>query len=96
MTFQTIVGKIQSSIFTPMVALIISWAAVTFLWALIKYIKSEDPNAKGEAVKTISWGILILAVMLSVWGLVNLLTNTFSSWGSNSSQNINIPQMQAN
>ncbi|MEK7091666.1 MAG: hypothetical protein AAB900_01630 [Patescibacteria group bacterium] len=94
MNLTTVLSKIQSTIFTPLVALIIGWAMITFLWALVQYLKPGDAKGKETATKTIGWGVLILAVMVSVWGLVNLLTNTFSDWGANSSQNIEIPQMQ--
>lgn len=95
MTLTTIITKIQSAIFTPLVALIIGLAVVMFLMALIQYLKPGDAKTKENATATIGWGILILAVMVSVWGLVNVLVNSFTGWGGqNSSQNVSIPYMK--
>lgn len=94
--FSTIVGKVESTIFQPLVGLIIGLAALMFLYALTLYLKPGDAKTKETATATITWGILILAVMLSVWGLVRILTNTFSGWNVSSSQQINIPYMIKN
>lgn len=68
--------QIITIINTVVVPLIFAVAFVVFLIALMNVLRSKDEDRK----KT--WGfivtsILVLAVMVSVWGLVNLVLGTF-------------------
>jgi len=60
------------------VPLLFALALVIFIWGVIKYManpSNEEERKKGAAF--MGWGILALFVMLSVWGLVNVLNLTF-------------------
>jgi len=61
------------------IPLIFALALVTFLWGAVNFfIINSDEEAKREQGKQFMlWGIVALAVMLSVWGLVEILTSTF-------------------
>jgi hypothetical protein len=50
-----------------------------FVWGVVKFfIINSDEEAKREQGKQyMIWGIIALAVMLSVWGLVGILETTF-------------------
>ena len=86
--FKGLVGMILVNILTPLVALIIGLAFVTFLWGVYKYITVASTEGKEGARATIIYGLIGLFVMLSVWGLVTILTETFGV------QNV-IPQLQS-
>ena len=64
------------SIFSAVIPLIISLAIIYFIWSTAQYILKEG-EAKNEAKMHMIWGIIILFVMISVWGLVGILTSTF-------------------
>mgnify|MGYP007099669111 CR=1 FL=1 len=64
-------------ILDQVVLLIIGLALVAFLWGVIKYMRGGDVEKVKEAREFIVWGIIGLFVMISVWGLVAVLTNTF-------------------
>ncbi|MEI7513411.1 MAG: hypothetical protein WCJ74_02195 [bacterium] len=74
-------GQIVSSsngIIRSLVALIVGFALVAFLWGIVKYIwKGEDEGARKEAKQFMFWGIVGLAVMISVWALVSIIANFF-------------------
>jgi hypothetical protein len=54
-------------------------AVLVFIFGLISFITAgADEEKRKGARNTIIWGIIILFVMVSVWGLVNVLRNTFS------------------
>jgi hypothetical protein len=75
--FQSIVELIISSILNPVVALLIGLAVVYFMWGALKYVnRGHDDGAEG--VKMMTYGIFALFVMVSVWGLVYILINTFN------------------
>lgn len=66
--------------------LLILGALVLFLFGIVKrFFWGKDAADKSEAGKYILWGIVALFVMVSVWGLVNVLRGTFNL------DNANIP-----
>ena len=53
-------------------------AIFAFILAAFKYtVTSGDEDRVNEAKKTLTYGVLAIFVMISLWGLVNILTNTF-------------------
>lgn len=57
-------------------------ALLFFLWGVVKYIKNGgEPKAREEARNFMIFGIIGLFVMVSVWGLVRVLVNTFFESG---------------
>ena len=57
--------------------LIIALAVVVFVWGIFQYVVAADEEKKKEAQSKIIYGVVGLFVMVSVWGLVNILVNTF-------------------
>jgi len=69
-TLQTIIG------------LLFVIATVIFLWGVIQFIaKSGDEAARNKAKAIMTWGIIGLAVMAAVWGIVQILINYFQVGG---------------
>jgi len=59
--------------------LLILGALVLFLFGIVKrFFWSKDTADRSEASKFILWGIVALFIMVSVWGLVNVLRGTFN------------------
>ncbi len=56
---------------------LISLAVVWFIWNIIQYTISDDEDKKGKAKEQMIWGIVGIAVMVSVWGLVSILQGVF-------------------
>ena len=83
-TFQAYITYIICIINSAIIPLMFAVAVVFFVWGVIKFfIINADEEAKREQGKQFMlWGIIALAVMLSIWGLVNILGVTF---GVNSS-----------
>jgi hypothetical protein len=50
-------------------------ATAYFIWGVIGYIRAADAKAKGEKRHALIQGIIALAVIVSVWGIVRLLQN---------------------
>ncbi len=71
--------------------IIVALALLFFFYGLAKYIlNSGDEEKKSEGKSVMIWGIIALFVMVSVWGLVNLLANTFEV---NDGSTIDIPSV---
>jgi hypothetical protein len=55
-------------------------AFIVFLWGIFKYFiwGAENEQEKADGRKFAMWGIIGLAVIFSVWGLVNLVRATIA------------------
>ncbi len=61
------------------VPLLITSAIVIFIWGVVQFIGNADNEEKQQKGRQfMMWGILGLFVIVSVWGLVRILTNTFN------------------
>jgi hypothetical protein len=65
------------NLLNTLLPLIIAAAVVYFVYGIAKYVMAGDDDAKAAAKDKIVYGIIGLFVMVSVWGLVNILVNTF-------------------
>ena len=67
-----------------LVPVLFSIAFIVFLYGVFaKYILSNGDEEKvADGHKLILWGLIGFAVMISVWGLVNVVANTFGLTGS--------------
>lgn len=57
---------------------LITLATVSFIWGVIQYLmnpENEEKRKKGKSF--VVWGLIGLFVMISVWGLVGVLSDTF-------------------
>jgi len=63
--------------FNDILALMMGLAVIMFVWYVIKYF--IQPNDKrSEAGQYVMWSLIGFFVILSIWGLVNILINTFN------------------
>jgi mannose/fructose/N-acetylgalactosamine-specific phosphotransferase system component IID len=69
------ISKIQD-IVESLIPLIIGIAVVVFIWGILKYVIAKDEDSQKEARSIMIYGIIVLFVMVSVWGLVKLLSDT--------------------
>lgn len=67
------IGEILTSIVPVLVAL----GVVYFVWGVISYVIADDEEAKSTGRNRIIYGIIGLAVIIAVWGLVGILVKTF-------------------
>lgn len=62
-----------------LVPLIFAVAFIVFLYGVMKkyVLSSGDSTGVEEGHKLILWGIIGFVVMISLWGIVNIVSNTF-------------------
>lgn len=58
--------------------LLIAAAVVWFVYGLFQLFLAADEEKKEKAKSTVIYGVIALFVMVSVWGLVNILVGTFN------------------
>jgi len=75
-TFSSVVSYIVG-VLNLLIWLLVGVGLLVFIWGILKYIASGGDMEKAkEGRRFMILGIIGLAVMLSVWGLVNIITNT--------------------
>ncbi len=74
--------------------ILISLAVVYFIFEVFRYTIAGDEEAKGKAKSGIIWGIVGIFVMVSIWGLVGILSATLGPAGGTGAPVINSPLPQ--
>lgn len=67
-----------------LVPVLFALAFIVFLYGIaLKYIFSGgDPGKVAEGHKLLLWGIIGFVVMISIWGIVNVVANSFGLGGA--------------
>lgn len=69
---------IMNIINNVLVPLIFAVAFLVFIWGVFQYFIAKSEEAKENGKNLILYGLIGFFVMVSVWGLVNILVGTFS------------------
>ncbi len=75
-------------LFNAIVPVLIALGVLFFVLGVVQYVIADDEEAKAKGRDRIIYGVIGLAVIIGVWGLVNFLRNTF---GLNNNTNIQLP-----
>lgn len=76
-------------ILNTVVPILVALGVIIFIWGVLTYVLAGDEEAKTAGRDKIIFGIIGLAVIIGLWGLVRILTNTFGV--QNAGQNITFP-----
>ena len=69
------VSALLNAVFPVLVAL----AVIVLIWGIFKFIlNAGDEEARKTGRSMILWGIIGIFLMLSIWGLVNILSSSVS------------------
>jgi len=92
-TLTSVLGTVQT-ILNALIPILITLAVVYFFWGLAQYIlQAGSSDAKDEGRQKMIWGIIALFVMVSIWGILGLLANTFDIKAGGSGDDL-IPKIQ--
>lgn len=71
-----LLDKINATIINPLITLMFGGALVVFLWGVIDFIKNaDDTKGREQGKQHIIWGLIGLAVMASVFGLMEVISS---------------------
>jgi hypothetical protein len=86
-----VLGTIRN-IFTLLLPIIFALALIYFFWGVAKYVLAAgDPKAAAEGKSIMIYGVIALAVMASVYGLINILQSTIL--GSTGAGTVTLPPL---
>lgn len=67
-----------TSLGNTLIGVLIAFAVIWIIFNVVRFImKADSPEDRKPIQGAILWGIVGLFVILSIWGLVRILTNTF-------------------
>lgn len=73
----TLVQSINRVIINPLIIFLFALAVVYFLYGLTRYfLYSDNEEVRKESKSQMIWGIIGMFIMVSVFGIMNLILNT--------------------
>lgn len=69
--------SLANTFLNALIGLFITLAIVVFFWGLIKYLWSVSSENAHEGLQIMMYGVIAIFVMVSIWGIIRLLQNTF-------------------
>ena len=86
----TFIGKISTFINGTLIPLIFGLALLMFIWGIFKafILGGSDEDKQKEGKQLMLYSIIGFVVMVSIWGIVNLIASGFGFSSSGSIQNI--------
>lgn len=77
---QGVICKI-GDILNIIIPILVVLGVVYFVWGVVTYVISNDEEAKKAGRDRMIYGIIGLVVIIAMWGLVSIVTNTFNVGG---------------
>ena len=66
-----------NKVINAIIPFLVGLAVLVIIWGVFNYISGAgDEEKRAQAKQFIIWGVVGVFIMLSVWGLVGILTNT--------------------
>ena len=77
-TLTSLINFFTCTLMNAVVPLLMALSVVGFVYGIIQYFLNPDNEEKRKAGKSFMlWGLVALFVIVSIWGLVGILSNTF-------------------
>jgi len=80
-------------IFNILIVLMVALGVVVLFWGLVQYL-TKVGEAKHEGLVIMFYGIITLVVMISVWGIVSIVSTTFGLSGGAAPKPPQVPSLQ--
>ena len=91
-TFKSVVGCVVS-VLNLTVPILAGVALTLFIWGAIRYIYTAGEEGHRQGKEMLTWGVIALFVIASLFGILRLLDNTFFS-GSNLGGSLDYSEIQ--
>ncbi|MBI2096417.1 MAG: hypothetical protein HYT43_02175 [Candidatus Taylorbacteria bacterium] len=76
-TLTKLILKLNEQIVNPLMELLFALAVVVFVWGVYEFIRGADnEQAREKGRLHMIWGIVGIAIMVSVYGIIAVIVNT--------------------
>lgn len=73
-----IVEYVEKTVINPFIVFLIALAGLVFVWGMIEFLSNAgDSAAQSEGKRKIIWGIVGMTIMVSAFGIINLVGSIF-------------------
>jgi hypothetical protein len=80
--------KLNDTLLNPIIEFMFIVAFVVFIYGVMQYLRNADqPDKRQQGQKHMLFGLLGFLIMFTVYGIINLLLNTFGIQGATINQN---------
>lgn len=77
-SFDQVIFDINRTIVNPLIQFAFIVAFVVFIWGVMQFIRNaNNPDERKKGQDHMIWGIIGLVIMVSVFGIITLITRTF-------------------
>jgi len=78
LTTEVLLTRLADYVFNPIIGVLFALALVYFLIGVFKFVANSDSDdGREEGRNHIIWGLVGMFVMVSVFGIMNLIVRTF-------------------
>jgi hypothetical protein len=86
-TIDEFLAKLNAKIINPAIEFAFIVALVVFLWGVLQFIRgAANEKKRSEGKQHMMWGLVGFVIMFGVWGIINLIVNTFGIKGATINQ----------
>ncbi len=86
-TIDDFLGKVNAKVINPAIEFAFIIALVVFLFGVMEFIRGANNEEKRKLGRShIFWSIVGFLIMFGVWGIINILVNTFGIKGATINQ----------
>ncbi len=71
-----------SKLINTVIPVLLALGVLYFVWGVVQYVMASEEEAKKKGRDRMIFGIIGLVVIVSMWGLVGILINTFGLSGT--------------
>jgi uncharacterized membrane protein YidH (DUF202 family) len=84
--------KFNELILNPIIILLFALAVLIFLYGVFKYVRKSDSEDERETGRRhMIWGVIGMFIMISVFGIMNIIINTVGGPRTDINEVIRIP-----
>lgn len=81
------IDKVNAKVINPAIEFAFIIALLVFLFGVMEFIRgANNEEARRKGKQHIMWGIVGFLIMFGVWGIINILVNTFGIEGATINQ----------
>lgn len=90
-TLTSLIEFLSNTLATGILPLLVTAAVIAFVYGIVQFLLNQENEEKRKAGKSFMlWGVISLFVMVSFWGIVGILQNTFTN---DAGSNIKMPKI---